>query len=254
PRAVSIPAFSGRAYGGLASGSARLDLSQAARPRIATQAKLDSVRVEQVLKAFVPSAGWLTGSLGSSIDLQGEVSDLGRSLTATGLASLLDGSLDHSPVFDRLAEIARVPAFKTLRFRELQSNFRIVQGRVFTGPATLRGPQGDWIWSGSVGLDGTLDYAVSVTLPARAPKVAWDPRAMKARLEGHVSEAIAEQRQKFEHTVHDSLLARARAAQDSARAAAERARQAVEDSLRRKGRGLLEGFFRKGAAPDTSRR
>ena len=54
--------------------------------------------------------------------------------------------------------------------------------------------------------------------------------------------------------MRDTLAQQARAAADSARAAAERYRQAVADSLRRKGKGLLEGFFRRGAAPDTTPR
>ena len=52
-----------------------------------------------------------------------------------------------------------------MNFRELKSSSRIRHGGVFTGPATLTGPQGDWLLSGSVGLDGTLDYSVSVTVP-----------------------------------------------------------------------------------------
>lgn len=288
PGVLTVSSFSARAYGGLAGGSARLDVSDPARARIETRARLDSARVERLLAAFVPPGEWLAGVLGGTIDLQGDLADLRRSLTAAGLASVLNGTLARAPVFDRLAEFAHVPAFRSLKFRDLRSNFRIVGGRVFTGPLTLHGPQGDWTWNGSTGLDGTLDYAVSVTLPAaaaaaigarsalaagaleddqgrllmdfrvagpaRAPRVAWDPAAMQARLKGRVSQAIAEQQQKFERTVRDTLAQQARAAADSARAAAERYRQAVADSLRRKGKGLLEGFFRRGAAPDTTPR
>ena len=43
--------------------------------------------------------------------------------------------------------------------------------------------------------------------------------------------------------MRDTMKQRINAAQDSARAAAERYRKAVEDSIRRRGRDLLKGFF-----------
>ena len=97
-----------------------------------------------------------------------------------------------------------------------------------------------------------MDFRVAGSV--KEPRIAWDPGAMKARLQGRASAALEEQKQKFEATVRDSVSRQFHAAQDSARAAAERARRALEDSLKRKGRGLLEGFFKRGATPrDTTR-
>jgi AsmA-like C-terminal region len=170
-----------------------------------------------------------------------------------------------------------VPAFRTVAFQNLQSSFKIDNGRVFTGPAVLHGSQGDWQAAGSIGLDGTLDYAVSVTVPpalvqqlgarsalaagaladdqgrilmdfrvtgpATAPRVAWDPEAMRARLSGRMSHAIDEQKQKFEQLVRDSIAARTHVAQDSSRIAADRVRRALRDSLEHRGRDLLKGLL-----------
>lgn len=284
PTALEVPSFRANVYDGLASGSAKLDLADTTRPRLAVRAQLDSARVEKLLTTWAPPDGWLDGGLGTHLTLDTELDQLTRTLTAAGLATVVNGSLGHLPMFDRLATFAHVPAFRTVKFRDLTSSFRIDHGRVFTGPATLHGPQGDWTLGGSVGLDGSLDYAVSVTVPpalvqslgaraaiaagaladdqgrvlmdfrvtgtARDPRVAWDPTAMRSRLAGRVSAAIEEQKKKYEQVVRDSVAHTARAAQDSARAAAERYRRAVQDSLARKGRDLLHGFF--GGGRDTS--
>ena len=45
---------------------------------------------------------------------------------------------------------------------------RIESGRVITNPIRLSGANGDWLLAGSVGFDGSLDYAVSATLPPAA--------------------------------------------------------------------------------------
>lgn len=277
PTSIAASRFGGRIYEGTMNGSARFDVQNSAHPRLAVSARLDSARVERLLGTWVPPGNWLSGGLGTSLDLDGDLADLRRSITLAGLATVWNGTLGHAPVFDRIATFAKMPAFKKVNFRDLKSSFRVRNGRVFTGPATISGAQGEWLLGGSVGLDGTLDYSVSVTVPrelvqqlganaavaagaladeqgrvlmdfrvtgaAQSPKIAWDPTAMRARLEGRVNEAIEEQKEKFENAVRDTLNQRITAAQDSVRAAAEHYRKAVEDSIRRRGRDLLKGFF-----------
>ncbi len=292
PTALAVPNFTGRIYEGLMAGAARFDLADTSRPVITVNARLDSARIERVLGTWVPPGNWLSGSLSTSIDLNGNLKDLQRSLTAAGLAAVWNGAFAQSPLFDRIAEFARIPAFRRPSFHDLKSNFRVDHGRVFTGPATLHGPQGDWLVGGSIGLDGTLDYAVSVTVPptlvqqlgaraalaagaladdqgrvlldfrvsgpARAPRVAWDPAAMQSRLMGRASQAIEQEKQKYEQVVRDTLAAQQRAMQDSARAVADRYRRATTDSLAGKGRKLLEGWFGRVTTPpppaDTTHR
>ena len=277
PTTLAATRFSGRVYEGTMNGSARFDMREPAHPRMAVNARLDSARVERLLGAWVPPGNWLSGGIGTSLDFDGDLADLRRSATVAGLATVWNGTLGHAQVFDRLAAFARVPAFKNVNFRDLKSSFHVRNGRVFTGPASLTGSHGDWLMSGSVGLDGTLDYAVSITVPsalvgqlgargalasgaladdrgrvlmdfrisgpATSPKIVWDPAAMKARLQGRVNEAIEEQKVKFEAAVRDTVNHQVAAAEDSLRAAAERYRKAAQDSIRRRGRDLLKGFF-----------
>jgi hypothetical protein len=141
----------------------------------------------------------------------------------------------------------------------------------------LSGPYGDWQLTGAVGFDGALDYAVSITMPqpvaaalnarsaiaagalsdaqgrllldlrvtgnAKSPRVAWDPRAMQARLMGKASEAIAEQRAKLEGEARQALASRQTEAADSARAVFEKAKARAADSLRSRAGDALKGFF-----------
>jgi AsmA protein len=219
--------------------------------------------------------------------------DVKRTLTLVGLASLAEGQLGPGPALDAVAQYVKVPRLREVKFRELKLPVRIEQGRVVTDAVHLTGASGDWTLAGAVGFDGALDYAVSVTLPkdvaaaidarsalaagalsddqgrilldlrvsgsAKAPRVAWDTQAMRSRLAGRASQAITEQRTKLEAqartAAQDALSRRLGLAADSTRGASPSQQlQAARDSLRGAAGGLLQGFFSRKSAPDTTRR
>ncbi len=289
PGILSVPEFSMRAYGGTAIGNARFDLTDPARPAYAVKTQVDSLEADDVLAAWTPIKGLLHGSLGTTLDLSGSgltPDDMKRTITAIGLALVADGTLGPGPVLEAVARYTRIPALKQLRFKDGRVPFRIERGRVVTDPVLIDGPHGEWRMVGSVGFDGTLDYAVSATLPqevvqrlgatsalaagalsdpqgrmfldlrltgtATAPQIAWDGGAMRDRIAGKASQALEAQRARLESEARAAAEARLFAAQDSARAALERARRAAADSLKRRAGDALKGFF--GGLRDTTQK
>jgi hypothetical protein len=292
PAVLSVPEFSMRAYGGTALGRARFDLTDPARPAYSVKTQVDSLEADAILSAWTPLKGLLHGSLGSTLDLSGAglaPDDVKRTITAVGLALVANGTLGPGPALEAVARYTKVPALKQLRFKDGRVPFRIEQGRVVTDPVVIDGPNGEWRLTGSVGFDGTLDYAVSATLPqevvqrlqatsalaagalsdpqgrmfldlrltgkATAPEVVWDGQAMRDRLAGRASQAFEAQRAKLESEARAAAESRLAAAQDSARAAMERARQAAADSLKRRASDrlgdALKGFF--GSTRDSTK-
>ncbi|MGH7732078.1 MAG: AsmA-like C-terminal region-containing protein [Candidatus Eiseniibacteriota bacterium] len=287
PGVLAVPEFSMRAYGGTALGNARFDMRDPARPSYAVKTQVDSLEADAILSAWTPVKGLLHGSFTSTLDLSGAgltPDDLKRTITAVGLALVANGTFGPGPALEAVARYTRVPALKQLRFKDARLPFRIERGRVVTDPVVFDGPNGEWRLIGSVGFDGTLDYAVSATLPqevvqrlgatsalaagaladpqgrmfldlrltgkASAPQVAWDGGAMRDRLAGRASQALEAQRAKLESESRAAAEARLVAAQDSARAVVDRARRAAADSLRRRAGDALKGFF--GGARDTT--
>jgi AsmA protein len=288
PGVLAVPEFSMRAYGGTALGNARFDLRDPARPAYSVKTQVDSLEADAILSAWTPVKGLLHGSLGSTVDISGAgltPDDVKRTITAVGLALVADGTLGPGPALEAVSRFVKVPALKQVRFKDARMPFRIEQGRVVTDPVVIDGPHGEWRLIGSVGFDGSLDYAVSATLPqevvqrlgatsalaagaladpqgrmlidlrltgtAKAPQVAWDPGAMRDRLAGRVSQALEDQRAKLESEALAAAETRLTAAQDSARAALERARLAAADSLKRRASDVFKGFFR--SSRDTTR-
>ncbi len=280
PWVLEAPRFGARIYEGQLSGAARFDVTDPAHPLVTLDSKLDSARVERLLGAWVPPGQWLQGSMSTTIDVAGDLSDLQRSITAAGLAAVWNGSLSDLPVLQELGAFTKVPSLSKVTFKDLRSSFRVERGRVMTGPAHLSSNRGDWDVSGSVGFDGSLDYVASITLPpsvaqdigARAalaagaladdqgrvlldlrirgttkqPKISWDSKATGERMRGRLSSALEEQMNKLRSQSRDTAAALERTGGDSARAMARLRQKQLEDSLLQQAGKLLEGFFGKG--------
>ena len=287
PGVLVVPEYSMRAYGGTALGNARFDLRDPAKPAFMVKTQVDSLSADAVLSAWTPVKKLLNGSLTTTLDLSGvglTPADLKQTVTAVGLALVANGTLGPGPALEAVARYTRIPSLKQLRFKDARMPFRVERGRVVTDPVVFDGPNGEWRLIGSVGFDGSLDYAVSATLPqevvqrlgatsalaagalsdpqgrmfidlrltgtATAPQVAWDGGAMRDRVAGRVSQALEAQRAKLESEARAAAEARLFAAQDSARAAMDRARRAAADSLKNRAGDVLKGFF--GGLRDTT--
>jgi uncharacterized protein involved in outer membrane biogenesis len=288
PGTLSVPAFSCDGYGGKVTGNAKFDLTDPKLPVFAVKARVDSAQANDILSAWTPLKNLFQGSLSSSLDLSGagmtpEV--IARTVSAAGLAGIVNGTFGPTPVLEAIAKAIRLPSGRVTKLRDMKLPFQVQQGRVYTDRGTLRTEYGDWVLTGSSGFDGSIDYALSGTLPkalvkgpeassligagaltdkdgnllldlklggtAKQPRVGIDTGAMKDRLAGKVSDTITEQRQKIEQQLRDALLQRQQATTDSARKAAAQNEKAIADSLRRSAQDLFKGFFGKKKKPET---
>jgi hypothetical protein len=173
--------------------------------------------------------------------------------------------------------------------QDLKLPFAITHGRVASNDAVMKTALGEWHITGSAGFDGTLDYAMSGTVPktlvssgdlrsalaaggltnangdvlldlhlggtTKAPRVALDARSMAARVQGRLSEALADQKSKLHEQLTQGIVSQTTAGADSAgRVQAAHNAQALIDSLRKKkGSDILKSFF-GGAKKDTTPR
>jgi hypothetical protein len=290
PAQLSSPKFSLQGYGGTVTGNARFDLRDTRKPAYAVKALVDKVKADAILGAWTPVEGLLAGTMSTNLDFSGAgqtPDDIKHTLTLIGLAVLTDGRLGPGPTLEKVAQFVQVPKFKQLDFAKLELPMRIEQGRVVTDPVVLNGKNGEWKLAGAIGFDGTLDYAVSVTLPpdvvtavgarsalaagaltdpqgrmlldlhvsgsAKAPRVSWDTNAMRMRLAGKASAALADQRAKLEadakEAARQEVLRRFGVQQDSAAKLNPLTPNAARDSVRSAAKGLLKSFFGKKPAP-----
>lgn len=288
PGVVGVPDFTFRAYGGAVAGRARFDLTDPAVPVFALNATVADVKADDILSTWTAAKDVLHGSLDTNIELSGEgvtADALARSLTAVGLAAIANGTLGPGPVLQSLAEFTRIPQFKEVRIRDGSFPFAVERGRVSFREVAFAGPTGDWRAAGSVGFDGTLDYAVSVTLPpeisnqlgtagaiaagalkdpdgqllldlrvtgtAKAPRVSWDKSAMMDRLMGRTSQALREKGEKLGMEALEALTERGGGTPDTSLADYQARIRAAADSLKKlKAKDVLKDLF-GGGKSDT---
>ncbi len=290
PAALESPRFALQGYGGSVTGDASFDLRDTRKPVYTVHAAVDKVKADAIMSIWTPVKDLLAGTLSTNLTFSGAgqtPDDLKRTLTLVGLAALTDGRLGPGPALAAVAQFVKVPKVKQLDFAKLELPLRIEHGRVVTDPVTLNGPNGEWRLAGAVGFDGALDYAVSVTLPpaavealgarsalaagalsdpqgrvlldlrvtgsARSPRVSWDTNAMRARLAGRASAALADQRNKLaedaKQAARQALLDRLGAPRDSTAPRTPLTPGAARDSIRSAAKGLLKDFFGRKAAP-----
>jgi AsmA-like C-terminal region/AsmA family len=291
PGVVTVPSFALDGYGGKVAGNARFDLHDPVKPVFAVKAKADSVDADQLLSAWTPIRGLLKGKLGTTLDLSGagQTPDLlARSLTAQGLAAFASGTLGPTPALEAIANAIGIPSARVTRIQDMHLPFTVERGRVICDNASLRTSVGDWKVSGSAGFDGSLDYALSGTVPktlvtsrdlqsalaaggltnangdvlldlklggsAQTPRVALDARSMQARVAGHLSEALTEQKSRLGEQLRTIAPLTDAHADSASKAAAAHNAQALIDSLRRrKGLDVLKDLL-GGGRKDTTRK
>ncbi|MFI5372669.1 MAG: AsmA-like C-terminal region-containing protein, partial [Candidatus Eisenbacteria bacterium] len=293
PGIVTVPAFVLDGYGGRVAGDARFDLHDPAKPVFAVKARADSVEADQLLSAWTPLKGLLKGRLGTTLDLSGEGQTpdlLARNLTAQGLAAFANGTIGPTPALEAIANTIGIPSARITKVQDMKLPFSIQRGRVLCDDAVMHTAVGQWRCTGSAGFDGSLDYALSGTVPrslvtgsdlraalaaggltdangdvlldlrlggtANAPRVSLDAKAMQARVAGKLSQSLAEEKTRLEQQLgRDLVTPLTTTGSDSAsRAQMTRNAQALIDSLRRqKGVDIFKSFF-GGGKKDTTRK
>jgi AsmA protein len=290
PGVIGVPSFALRAYGGAVAGSARFGFQDPASPTFAVRGRADTVQVDRFLSAWSPAKGVVTGVATTDFDFSGDgvrPEQLKGSLTALGLALLAEGKLG-GPVMEAIATATRTPGLREVSFRDLRLPFRVERGRVVTDSVRFGGGSGQWQASGAIGFDGTLDYAVSATLPpgvagrggvqgalaagllgdeqgrllldlhvtgnAKSPRVALDSKVMRDRLAGKATNLLRDQRARLGDALLRSsgLAPRDSGVADSAgRNTTKPDTKALGKELQKQGEDLFKGFFggRKKPAP-----
>ena len=136
----------------------------------------DAYRELNMVQKMAPIFAGLTGDFSGSIKvntlLDDTMSPVLQSLNGSGNLTTKDLSLGDVKIINMVADIVKKPSMKDTRVKDLSVGFTIKDGRVTTKPFDIK--MGDYTMklSGSTGLDQTIDYRGTITLPASAGAVA----------------------------------------------------------------------------------
>ncbi len=136
------------------------------------QAYEDLDIIRKMAPIFSGLTGHFSGTMQIDTELDGEMSPIVNTLNAYGSLSTKDLSLQNMPFLDQIADIVKKPSLKTSKVKDLNIDFTVDKGRLHTKPFTLKIEDYTMLLSGSTGLDQTIDYKGTITIPASAGQVA----------------------------------------------------------------------------------
>ena len=136
------------------------------------QAYNDLDVIRQLAPIFSGLTGHFSGEVRVDTALDARMSPLMNTLSAYGALSTKDLSLQQMPFLDQIADIVKKPSLKTSKVKDLNISFTVDKGRVYTKPFDLKVEDYVMHLSGSTGLDQTIDYKGTITIPDSAGKVA----------------------------------------------------------------------------------
>ncbi|UCD17908.1 MAG: AsmA family protein [Candidatus Zixiibacteriota bacterium] len=170
-RKIYFSDVTGKVYSGDVSGEVAVDLSDLENPTYSGAYLASQVEVDDFMTRFAGLGGHLFGKLNmaGSFNATGwDPEPVLQSLTMDGNANFTEARLIGFEILDELASSFNVKLPKEETLRDLATAFRVENGRVAFDAMKFLSSTGDWLVGGSVGFDGSLDYAGSVLLSEKA--------------------------------------------------------------------------------------
>jgi len=252
---VNLKNFSVNAFQGSINTKGMLDLRDEAKRPFDLDLKIDTVESNALLPNFTSFGNFLFGKLSMATKLKGDLNDtLGLSpqtLGGDGLVKIFEGKLIGLPLLQKLSAITGLPDLQQVNFKDWANGFSISNGRVNVKGLKVHAGQTDFLMDGSQGLDGSLDYTLTVKLP---PDV-----SNRVQLQGIAGDLLQYLKDKDGRLVlpfqvggvasNPNLRFDTEAPKEMAKRALEQkgteARQKVEDDLKKKAEEGLKKLFKR---------
>ena len=154
-------------YSGSVGGAVKTDLRRPDHIQFDMNLTANQIEANSFLTRFTAVDDRLFGKLNLSATFAGEgnsVADIRKTLLAKGTVSFADGKLVNLPLLDSLSSFLGIQMAREQHIRTLWNTFRIENGRVYFDDLTASAKDGDIQLAGSLGLDGSLDYRLTVVL------------------------------------------------------------------------------------------
>jgi AsmA protein len=154
-------------YTGTIGGKVLCDLNDINNLKFNMDFTASQIEANDFLSRFTAFHDHLFGKLNLTSSFSGtgtKVEDIQKSLTASGTATITDGKLVNFDLLNQLASYLKLKTFKEEQIKTLRNSFRIENSRVFFDDFLSSTQDGDFELSGSVGMDGSLDYKLNAVL------------------------------------------------------------------------------------------
>ncbi|MDH4069135.1 MAG: AsmA family protein [Ignavibacteria bacterium] len=172
---ITIENFSGSTYGGNIATKGTIDMTPPS-PLFDLTMDMNGLDAHHMLPQFTSFGSRLYGDLTMSTRIKGALDDtLGlvpQSLAGDGTVKVVKGKVDGVAVNQSLASMLSLPDLSVINFNDWQNSFTIANGRLALRDLSIKSAKTEYGVNGSIGFDGSLDYALTLLLaPETADKI-----------------------------------------------------------------------------------
>ncbi|RPH33978.1 AsmA family protein, partial [bacterium] len=165
---INMQNFSLNAFGGSAVSKGSLNLKDPKRPLFDLALDINGVESHSLLPHFTSFGQRVNGKMTMNTTMKGALNDtLGLvppALNGQGRVQITDGVLTGVKVNQAIATLLKLPDLETIKFKDWANSFTIAEGRIIIKDLKIHALDADYTVNGSQGLDGSLDYVMTMLL------------------------------------------------------------------------------------------
>ncbi len=164
---LQLDNIASKVYSGSVGGKATCDLNDPKHIPYNMDFTANQIEANDFLSRFTKFDNNLYGKMNMTANFSGkgnELVDIQKTLLANGTVNFADGKLVNLDILDKIASFLKLDSFKEQQIRTLKNTFRVENSRVWFDDFSAIAKDGDFQLTGSVGLDGSLDYKLNAVL------------------------------------------------------------------------------------------
>jgi uncharacterized protein involved in outer membrane biogenesis len=165
---INLQSFTCNVFDGSVTTKGSLNMQRPDSPAFDLAFDMNGIDAHAMLPKFTSFGERMFGKLSMNTTIKGTLNDtLGlenRGLNGQGKVNIQDGKLTGVKVNKTIASLVKLPDLEEIKFKDWANSFTITDGRVIIRDLKITALGGDYHVNGSQGLDGSLDYSISMLL------------------------------------------------------------------------------------------
>jgi uncharacterized protein involved in outer membrane biogenesis len=252
---MNLQSLSFNVFDGSIATKGVLNLQKPEQPSFDLAMDMSKVDAHSMLPNFTTFGQRMFGRLSMNTTLKGILDDtLGlvpQSLNGNGKVQVENGKLTGVKVNQVIAGLLKLPDLEEISFKDWSNAYTVADARIHIKDLKISSLNADYIVNGSQGLDGSLDYTMTLVLPEKTsakinvPGFAGQALDLFKDETGSVRLDFSVSGTSKNPSVALNTKSAQKKAEDLAKQKIADETKKLEDKLREKGKDVLEGLFKK---------
>jgi uncharacterized protein involved in outer membrane biogenesis len=183
---LTLRNLAAKAFNGDISTRGTIRMIDPAKPEFDLSLDMSRMDANNLLGTFTSFSDRLFGALSMKASMSGALNDtmglVPSTVNGSGTVSIQSGKLAGVKINAAISDLLRLPDLQEISFKDWSNSFTVVAGRLHLKDLTIASGDADYTINGSQGLDGSLDYGMTVLLSG--------PMSSKVSLPGLAGEAV----------------------------------------------------------------